>query len=165
MRLQKASERASCADDGLLAQSLLGLLLQLLTFPLLQMFMLGMSNEMVVDKHYQNYQTKYTNDTQHDDHFCSPLSTVRDRNIITNNENTVQNMNLCNSDSLAKNSPAKYPTRIIFAKSPRSFAIESLDLELSHFIFKLKCSIDFNICQVIRKRDCFALLAMTGADA
>lgn len=98
----------------------------------------GAANKAVVDKHYQHHQAENTNDTQHHDHFSSPLSTVIIRNRITKNENTAQNIIFCASDNLAKNSPAKYPAKIILEKSPISFAIESLDLALNHFIPVLK---------------------------
>ena len=54
---------------------------------------------------------------------------LRIKNKIIKDANIAQNTTFCGSNSLEKNSPAKYPATIILEKSPTSFAIFSLDLE------------------------------------
>ena len=115
--------------------------------PKLGMFMPGVTDNTIMDKHCKYYQTKGANDTQHNNHFYSPLSTLRIKNKIIKDANIAQNTTFCDSNSLEKNSPAKYPATTILEKSPTSFAIDSLDFGLSHFIYMIKHITDFIACQ------------------
>ena len=113
----------------------------------LRMFMPGAADNAIMDKHCKHYQTKDPNDTQHNNHFSSPLSMLRIKNKIIKDANIAQNTAFCNNDSLEKNSPAKYPATIILEKSPASFAIDSLDFGLNHFIYAIKNITEFIACQ------------------
>ncbi len=93
-------------------------------------------NKMVVDKHYQYCHSEKAYDAQHYDHYFSPFSMVIAKKRMTTNKNTTQNIIFCGNNKFVKNSPAKYPAKIIFAKSPINFDIDSLDLGLNHSIVR-----------------------------
>src|SRR3989338_2610694 len=101
---------------------------------LLRMCVLRMFNGMVMDQHSQDNQAEYTEDTQHNNHVPCSFSTASIKNNIIKNRKTAQNKNFCSNVSFAKNSPAKYPPRIILAKSPIKPAMKSLDFEVNHCI-------------------------------
>ena len=111
--------------------------------------MFGVADKIVVEQHDDNNQTKCAHNAQHNDHDYSPFfSIVRIRKSPTKNANTAQNINFSADERWAKNSPAKYPARIILAKSPMRPAISSLDFDVNHFISVCKNIMSLNVCQL-----------------
>lgn len=100
----------------------------------LRMLLFGMAQEIVMNQHNQYNQAEETYDAQHNNHCDSLPSTVRAKNKITSTEKIAQKIPFCKTDNVAKNSPAKYPARMILAKSPTIPAIDALDFGLNHFI-------------------------------
>ena len=113
------------------------------------MLVFGVADKIVVEQHDDNNQTKCAHNAQHNDHDYSPFfSIVRIRKSPTKNANTAQNINFSADERWAKNSPAKYPARIILAKSPMRPAISSLDFDVNHFISVCKNIMSLNVCQL-----------------
>ena len=96
-----------------------------------------MFNGVVMDQHGQNNEAEYAENTQHNNHIYRSLSTASIKNNKMKNKKTVQNKTFCSNVSFAKNSPAKYPARMILAKSPIKPAINSRDFDVNHCIHHL----------------------------
>ena len=98
-------------------------------------FSVAFVDTAVMQVHGKHNESEDSEDTEHNDHFHVPfLSAMSRKNIIMNNMKTIQKMHFWGSDSLVKNSPAKYPANKILEKSPIRLASSSLDFTENHFM-------------------------------